>query len=141
MLDRSDEEDLAAILAARIDRPTAEEKKLLQTLSVIGKEFPLSLLRQMVDQPEDDLHRLLSRLQTAEFIYEQPAFPEVEYTFKHALTQEVACGSLLLERRKVLHERTAQAIEANFHSRLEDHYNELSHYYSKSGNTQKAVEW
>ena len=65
----------------------------------------------------------------------------MEYIFKHALTQEVAYNSLLLERRKVLHERTAQAIEALFHSRLEDHYSELAHHYSRSGNTQKAVEY
>ena len=65
-----------------------------------------------MEQPEDELQRLLARLQAAEFIYEQPAFPEVEYIFKHALTQEVAYNSLLQERRKVLHERTAQAIES-----------------------------
>ncbi len=130
-----------AVLAARIDRLGAEEKSLLQTLSVIGKEFSLSLIKQVVNQPEDELHRLLSHLQAAEFIYEQPAFPEVEYIFKHALTQEVAYNSLLIERRRTLHERTAQAIEALFHSRLEDHYSELAYHYSRSGNTQKAVEY
>jgi class 3 adenylate cyclase/predicted ATPase len=127
------------ILASRIDRLGTEEKALLQMLSVIGKELSLSLLKQVVDKPEDDLHSLLSRLQTAEFIYEQPAFPELEYVFKHALTQEVAYSSLLLERRKVLHERIGQAIEVLFHSRLEDHYSELAHHYSRSGNTQKAI--
>ena len=130
-----------AVLASRIDRLPPAEKELLQTLAVIGKEFPLSLLRQVVNQPEDSLQQLLSHLQTAEFIYEQPAFPEVEYTFKHALTQEVAYNSLLIEQRRVLHERTAQAIEALFHSRLEDYYSELAHHYSRSGNTQKAVEY
>jgi predicted ATPase/class 3 adenylate cyclase len=129
------------ILASRIDRLGVEEKALLQTLSVIGKEFSLSLLRQVVDQSEEDLHSLLSHLQSAEFIYEQPAFPEPEYVFKHALTQEVAYNSLLLERRKVLHKRTGQAIEALYHSRLEDHYSELAHHYSRSGNTQKAIEY
>jgi class 3 adenylate cyclase/predicted ATPase len=130
-----------AVLASRIDRLPPTEKELLQTLAVIGKEFPLSLLRQVVNQPEDSLLQLLSHLQGSEFIYEQPAFPEVEYTFKHALTQEVAYNSLLIERRKVLHERTAQAIESLFHYRLEDYYNELAHHYSRSGNTQKAVEY
>jgi predicted ATPase len=108
---------------------------------VIGKEFALSLLKRVVDQPEDELRRLLSHLQTGEFIYEQPAFPEIEYVFKHALTQEVAYNSLLLERRKGLHERTAQALEALFHNRLEDHYGDLAHHYTRSGNTQKAVEY
>ncbi len=109
------------ILAARIDRLPPVEKELLQTLAVIGKEFSLSLVRQGVGQAEDRLQPLLSHLQGTEFIYEQLAFSEVEYTFKHALTQEVAYNSLLIERRKMLHERTAQAIEELYHSRLEDH--------------------
>ena len=99
------------VLASRIDRLTPDEKALLQQLAVIGREFPLSLVRQVISQPEDELYRLLSSLQHKEFLYEQPAFPEVEYIFKHALTQEVAYGTVLQERRKALHERTAQAIE------------------------------
>src|SRR5712691_7233883 len=130
-----------AVLASRIDRLPTEEKDLLQTLAVIGKEFSLGLLKRVVDQSEDTLQRLLSHLQAAEFIYEQPAFPEPEYTFKHALTQEVAYNSMLIERRKVLHERTAQAMEVLFHNRLEDHYGELAHHYSRSGNTEMAVEY
>ena len=72
----------------------------------------MSLIRQVIPQAEDELYRLLSSLQHKEFLYEQPAFPEVEYIFKHALTQEVAYNSVLTERRKALHEQTAQAIEA-----------------------------
>jgi tetratricopeptide (TPR) repeat protein len=129
------------VLAARIDRLPSGEKDLLQTLAVIGKEFPLSLLKPVVDRPEGELQLLLAHLQAAEFIYEQPAFPEVEYTFKHALTQEVAYNSLLIERRRVLHERAGQAIEAVFPYRVEDYYNELAYHYSRSGNTPKAVEY
>src|SRR5262249_39070043 len=76
-----------------------------------------------------------------EFLYEQPAFPEPEYTFKHALTQEVAYNSVLLERRRVLHERAAQAIEERFAERLPEHYNALAHHYSRSGNSAKAVDY
>jgi len=130
-----------AVLASRIDRLPPAEKALLQTLAVLGKEFSWGLLKQVVDKPEEELQPLLSHLQTAEFIYEQPAFPEVEYIFKHALTQEVAYTSLLQERRKVLHEHTAQAIESLYHGRLEDHYSDLAHHYSRSGNTQKAVDY
>ena len=118
-----------------------KRKSLLQTLAVIGREFSSSLLRKVVTDREDDLHRLLSRLQAGEFVYEQPAFPEVEYIFKHALTQEVAYNSLLIERRKILHERTAQAIEEVYRHRLDDHYSELAYHYSRSGNTQKAVDY
>src|SRR5262245_54280928 len=78
------------VLASRIDRLTSEEKALLQQLAVIGREFPVSLIRQVITEPEDALYRLLASLQRKEFLYEQPAFPEVEYLFKHALPQEVA---------------------------------------------------
>jgi class 3 adenylate cyclase/predicted ATPase len=129
------------VLAARIDRLGADEKELLHQLAVIGREFPWSLIRRVVPQPEEGLYRLLASLQRKEFLYEQPAFPETEYTFKHALTQEVAYNSVLQERRKALHERVAQAIEAQFHSRLEDRYGELAHHYSRSGNTEKAIDY
>ena len=129
------------VLAARIDRLAPDEKALLQQLAVIGREFPLSLVRPVVAQPEDEFYRLLASLQRKEFLYEQPAFPEVEYLFKHALTQEVAYNSVLQERRKALHEQTAQAIEEVYRDRLDDHYSELAHHYSRSGNTQKAIDY
>jgi len=129
------------VLTARMDRLPAEEKALLQTLAVIGRECAANLLRKVATHSEADLHRLLARLQTAEFVYEQPAFPDVEYIFKHALTQEVAYNSLLIERRKILHERTALAMEEIYRERLEDHYSELAYHYSRSGNTQKAIDY
>jgi predicted ATPase len=129
------------VLAARIDRLSREEKELLQHLAVIGRAFPVSLVRQVLSQPEEEIYRLLAALQTKEFLYEQPVFPEPEYSFKHALTQEVAYGTVLQERRKALHEQTARAIEALHQANLEDHYSELAHHYSRSGNTEKAVEY
>jgi predicted ATPase len=129
------------VLAARIDRLATEEKTLLQQLAVIGREFPLSLMQRVIPPPEEELYRLLAALQRKEFLYEQPAFPEVEYLFKHALTQEVAYTSVLIERRKALHEKTAQAIADLYSSSLEDHYSELAHHYSRSSNTEKAVEY
>jgi len=113
----------------------------LQQLAVIGREFSLGLVRQIIAQPDDDLSRMLTALQHKEFLYEQPAFPEVQYIFKHALTQEVAYNSVLIERRKVLHEQTGQTIERLFSDRLEEHYGELAHHYSRSGNTEKAIEY
>jgi len=129
------------ILASRIDHLQPAEKELLQTLAVIGREFSFSLLAQVVNRSQDELHHLLARLQTAEFIYEQPVFPDIEYSFKHVLTQEVAYNSLLIERRKVIHEQVARAIEGLYHEKLEDQYSELAHHYSRSGNTQKAVKY
>src|SRR4029453_3775567 len=129
------------VLAARIDRLAPDEKALLQQLAVIGREFPVSLIRQVIAQPEEELYGRLASLQRKEFLYEQPAFPEVEYLFKHALTQEVAYQSVLHERRKALHERTAQAIEQLYHERLEEHYDDLAHHYQRSGNREKAIEY
>jgi predicted ATPase len=127
------------VLAACIDRLATEDKELLQTLAVTGHTFSLRLLTRVVDQPETALYERLSHLQAAEFLYEQPAFPDPEYTFKHALTQEVAYSSPLLERRKMLHERTAQVLEALYVDRLEEYYSALAHHYSHSSNTEKAV--
>ncbi|WP_432260693.1 adenylate/guanylate cyclase domain-containing protein [Cupriavidus sp. TMH.W2] len=129
------------VLAARIDRLPLAQKELLQTLAVIGKEFPLSLVLRVTGLPQDQLHTLLADLQAADFVYERPAFPEVEYVFKHGLTQEVAGSSLLTERRSALHESSAQAIEAIFHGRLKDYCSDLAHHYSHSGNIPKAVEY
>jgi class 3 adenylate cyclase/predicted ATPase len=129
------------VLAARIDRLSPEEKALLHTLAVVGKQFSESLLGRVTAQPEEELVQLLAHLQAKEFIYEQPAFPESAYVFKHALTQEVAYNAVLMERRKVLHERTAQAMEGLYGERLADHYSELAHHFTRSGNTEKAIEY
>jgi class 3 adenylate cyclase/tetratricopeptide (TPR) repeat protein len=129
------------ILAARIDKLAPADKDLLQSLAVIGKEFPIGLVRRVVGKSDDELAPMLSNLQAAEFIYEQPAIPENEYTFKHALTQEVAYGSVLMERRKIFHERTAAALEAMFAATLDDHVADLADHYNHSANAPKAVEY
>src|SRR5713101_4886577 len=129
------------ILASRIDALPASQKDVLQTLAVIGKDFPLNLVRHITTSPDDRLESILKGLQASEFIYEQPALGGAEYTFKHALTQEVAYNSVLLERRRLLHERTGEAIEALFKERIDDHLTELAHHYSRTANTRKAVEY
>jgi class 3 adenylate cyclase/tetratricopeptide (TPR) repeat protein len=127
------------ILAARIDRLSAPNKDLLQTLSIIGKEFPIGLVRKVLEKSEDELTPMLSELQVGEFIYEQPAYPDVEYVFKHALTQEVAYGSVLVERRKLIHEKTGDALEALFAQQIEEHLSELAYHFSSSANLDKAI--
>jgi class 3 adenylate cyclase/tetratricopeptide (TPR) repeat protein len=129
------------IIAARIDKLAPAEKDLLQTLAVVGKEFPLGLVRHVSGKSNQALIPLLSNLQFGEFIYEQPAAPEPDYTFKHALTLEVAYDSILTERRKVIHERAAAGIETIFGAQLDDHLDELANHYSRSGNPAKAVEF
>jgi class 3 adenylate cyclase/tetratricopeptide (TPR) repeat protein len=129
------------ILTSRIDRLPADEKDLLQTLAVIGREFSLALVRKLMRKPDHELERMLSDLQLGEFIYEQPALTEAEYIFKHALTQEVAYDTLLMGRRKQLHEHAAAAIEALYPERLDDHLDPLARHYSQSGNVRKAVKY
>jgi class 3 adenylate cyclase/tetratricopeptide (TPR) repeat protein len=106
-----------AILAARIDRLAPEDKTLLQSAAVIGKDVSFALLQAIVEIPEDALRAGLSRLQAAEFLYETALFPELEYTFKHALTQEVAYAGLLQERRRALHARIVRVFEALYPER------------------------
>jgi hypothetical protein len=100
------------VLACRVDRLLPDEKQLLQTLAVIGREFPLPLVQRVAQVFEEALDEMLSHLQNADFINEEPAFPDIRYNFKHALTQEVAYNSLLTERRQLIHQQIAEAMEA-----------------------------
>jgi class 3 adenylate cyclase/tetratricopeptide (TPR) repeat protein len=128
-----------AVLAARIDRLPPEEKRLLQTAAVIGTEVPLPLLQAIADLPEAALHHGLAHLQAAEFLYETRLFPEPEYTFTHALTHEVAYGSLLLERRRVLHARIVEALEALAPERMAEQVERLAHHALRGEVWDKAV--
>src|SRR5260370_29499799 len=107
----------------------------------MGRESPLGLVRRVASHVDTSLDRMLAELQAAEFIYEQPALADIEYAFKHALTQEVAYNSLLIERRKVLHGRAGAAIEALYADRLDDHLSELARHYQRSANIEKALEY
>jgi class 3 adenylate cyclase/tetratricopeptide (TPR) repeat protein len=117
-----------AVLAARIDRLPPEDKRLLQTAAVIGTEVPWPLLQAIAELSKEVLHRGLAHLQAAEFLYETRLFPEQEYTFKHALTHEVAYGSLLLERRQVLHAHIVEALEALVGERVAEQVERLAHH-------------
>jgi predicted ATPase len=129
------------ILASRIDRQPSKHKQLLQILSVIGRESPFGLLAQVALYADTQLERMLADLQAGEFTYGQPRGTAVEYVFKHALTQEVAYSSLLIERRKQIHERAGQALESMFAGQLNDHLRQLAHHYSRSDNFDKAIEY
>ena len=128
-----------AVLAARIDRLPSEEKRLLQTTAVIGTEVPLPLLQAIAELPEAALQSGLAHLQAAEFLYETRLFPEREYTFKHALTHEVAYGSLLLERRRVLHAGIVAGLEALAGDRLAEQVESLAHHALRGEVWDKAL--
>ena len=117
-----------AVLAARIDRLPPEEKRLLQTAAVIGTEVPMPLLQAIAELPEAAFHHGLAHLQAAEFLYETRLFPEHAYTFKHALTHEVAYGELLQERRRVLHAHIVEVLEALAGDRVTEQVERLAHH-------------
>jgi predicted ATPase len=117
-----------AVLAARIDRLSPEDKRLLQSASVIGENVPFTLLQAIVEMPEEELRHSLSRLQADEFLYETSLFPDLEYTFKHGLTYQVAYNSLLVERRRTLHGKVLEAIEGLYADRLAEQVDRLAHH-------------
>lgn len=117
-----------AVLAARIDRLPTTEKRLLQAAAVIGHDVPFALLQAIAEQDESDLRRGLAHLQAAEFLYETSLFPDLEYTFKHALTHEVTYGNLLREQRRELHARIVGVIERLHADQLNEHVERLAYH-------------
>jgi class 3 adenylate cyclase/tetratricopeptide (TPR) repeat protein len=116
------------VLAARIDRLPAEEKRLLQTASVVGKDVPFTLLQAIADLPDEALRRGLGHLQAAEFVYETGLYPDLEYSFKHALTHEVTVAGVLHERQRVLHARIVDALEGLAPERRAEQVERLAHH-------------
>jgi class 3 adenylate cyclase/tetratricopeptide (TPR) repeat protein len=117
-----------AVIAARIDRLDAADKMLLQIASVVGKDLPLGLLQAVAEMADDELNAAIGRLTAAEFLYEVEFFPDIEYTFKHSLTHQVAYGSLLQGRRRALHVRIVESIEQIYPDRLVEHVERLAHH-------------
>jgi class 3 adenylate cyclase/tetratricopeptide (TPR) repeat protein len=130
-----------AILAARIDRLSPELKRLLQAASVIGKDVPVPVLEAIADMTPSDVHQGLSELQAGELLYETRLFPDLEYTFKHALTHEVAYGGVLHDRRRTLHAAIVEALERMPDDRTSDRIELLAHHAVRGGVTAKAVHY
>jgi class 3 adenylate cyclase/predicted ATPase len=130
-----------ALLAARIDRLPPEEKSLLQLAAAIGKDVPLALLQAVAGLADELLRARLAPLQAGEFVYEASLFPELEYTFKHALTHEVAYQGLLVERRRELHARILEAMEALYAGRLTEHVERLARHAQQGGRPEPAVRY
>ena len=130
-----------AMLAARIDRLNDEDKRLLQTAAVIGKDVPYTLLQAIADLPDSSLRESLASLQAAEFLYESSLFPDLEYTFKHALTHEITYSSLLQDRQRTLHGKILDAIERLYADRLSERVEQLAHHALRAERWAKAVDY
>jgi class 3 adenylate cyclase/tetratricopeptide (TPR) repeat protein len=128
-----------AVLASRIDRLTPEDKRLLHAASVIGKDVPLALIRGIAEMPEDALRESLARLQAAEFLFQRGLFPDIEYTFTHALTHDVAYASLLGDRRRALHTQILEAMETLYPERQSEQVEVLAHHAYRGEMWGKAV--
>jgi class 3 adenylate cyclase len=136
-----------ALLAARIDRLDEREKAVIQTAAVIGKEFAEPILRQVLAATVGgslaigDLAAAMETLKAREFLFETALFPVVAWAFKHPLTQEVALGSQLQERRREVHAAVARAVEATHAGRLDEHAALLAHHCAEAGETLAAARW
>ncbi|UCB50661.1 MAG: AAA family ATPase [Deltaproteobacteria bacterium] len=128
------------VLAAKMDRLSEDLKRTMQVASVIGRDFAFRLLKSIMELGEE-LRAHLTNLVGLEILYEKVLYPELEYIFKNALTQEVAYDSLLKQRRRQIHGRIARTIEELYTDRLDEHYEMLAHHYERSGNAAKAVEY
>ncbi len=131
---------IQGIIAARMDRLEENLKRIMQVAAVIGREFAFRILETITGMREE-LKSELINLQGLEFIYEKSLFPDLEYIFRHALVQEVAYNSLLVNRRKEIHGKIGRAIESLYPQRLEEFYEMLAYHYSKSGNLAKVYEY
>jgi class 3 adenylate cyclase/tetratricopeptide (TPR) repeat protein len=132
-------DSVQAVLAARIDRLAEREKQLLQAAAVIGKEFPEPILETILEWPDTDLSEAIQLLKNGEFLYEQSLYPVSEYAFKHPLTQEVALGSQLKERRANTHAKVAAAIERAHPERVDENAALLAHHYEEAGDLAEAA--
>jgi class 3 adenylate cyclase/tetratricopeptide (TPR) repeat protein len=130
-----------AVLAARVDALPAPEKHLLQEAAVIGQEVPFSLLHAICGLTEDVLRHLLDNLQTAEFLYATRLFPDLQYTFKHSLTREIAYAGVLHERRRSIHGRVLEAIEKVYATRLAEQVERLAYHAVRGTLNEKTVHY
>jgi DNA-binding SARP family transcriptional activator/predicted ATPase len=130
-----------AVLAARIDRLSAEQKNLLQTASMVGDEVPVELLQPIAGIPQERLSVLLAELQAAEFLYQIRLLPHPQYAFKHALTRQVAYESVLKERRRAVHRRIVEISEALYAERIDEQVERLAHHALAGEEWSKAVDY
>jgi tetratricopeptide (TPR) repeat protein len=133
--------NVQSLLAARIDNLDEDDKRLLQTAAVLGKEFSEPVLAKVTEQSPEELAPALQRLRAADFIHEESLYPVVEFAFKHPLTQAVALESQLRENRRAVHERAAKAIQEDRADRLDEAAALIAHHWEEAGQSREAARW
>jgi tetratricopeptide (TPR) repeat protein len=129
------------VIMARVDSLPEGAKEVLQTGSVIEREFSYQLINRVTGLPEKELLSHLSILKDSELLYERGIYPQSTYIFKHALTREVVYDSILAKRKKKLHEEIGNAIEQLYKDNLSEHFEVLAEHYFLSENYSKAAEY
>jgi len=129
------------VIMARVDSLPERAKEVLQTGSVIEREFSYPLINLVTGLPEKELLSYLSILKDSELLYERGIYPQSNYIFKHALTREVVYDSILSKKKKKLHEEIGNAIEELFKDSLNEYYEVLSEHYLLSGNYSKSADY
>ena len=126
------------VISARLDRLEKEMKRILQDASVIGRSFLYEILKR-VTELTNHIDQSLSGLEHTDFIRKRSIEPELEYIFKHALTQEVVYNGLLKSERQKIHERIAVVFEQLFEERLPEFYETIAFHYKQGYSLHKAV--
>jgi len=131
---------IQSVILARVDRLEAEAKYVLQCASVIGRLFKHRLLEHLT-QKQRELDRYITEFEERELVYEERTVPELEYAFKHALTQEATYQGILEQRRRTFHRQVAEGIERLYRERIEEYYEELAYHWERSGEREKTLEY
>ena len=129
------------VIMARVDSLPESAKEVLQSGSVIEREFSFELIKQVIDVSQEELLSRLSLLKDTELLYERGVYPQSNYIFKHALTREVVYDSLLTKRKKELHEKTGLAIEELYKDNIDEHYEVLAGHFIYAENYEKGAEY
>jgi adenylate cyclase len=130
-----------AVLGARIDRLRPADKHLLQTAAVVGRQFSRRVVGVVAGLPETELDAALASLVDAELVYGAATYPDEEYIFKHALTEEVAYGSQLARSRAASHAAVATALAALDPERLDERASLIAHHHEAGGQLAEAARW
>ena len=129
------------VLMARVESLPEGAREVLQTGSVIEREFSYELIKKVMDLPEKELLSYLSALKDSELLYERGIYPESTYIFKHALTRDVVYDSILAKKRKVLHEKIGSAVEEISKENIGEHVAALTEHFIRAENYEKGAEY